>query len=127
VTETTVHHHQENHQPLTAHEGAQIHNAPVNITLNLGKETLLVVVMLSLVIGACGLTMGLNLAKQSQMDRSFEDLGRKYRMAELKYDELNLTVRRAGIGRADDDQTGVGGNLDPEAFGEPFLHKRKGK
>jgi hypothetical protein len=139
------------HNPVTqdARGGGHIANVPVHVNVNLGKETLVVVVMLALVIGACGVVIGMDVAERAAQQRQSEentarlqrewmrdtkamndhadDLARKYRMAELKYDELNLTVRRAGIGRTDDDQTGVGGNLDPEAFGQPFLHKRKGK
>jgi hypothetical protein len=119
------------------------------VAISIGGSMFLVIVALVLVIGACGVVIGLDIAERADQARQWaantagierewqrdtkamndhaDDLARKYRMAELKYDELNLTVRRAGIGRTDDDQTGVGGNLDPEAFGKGFIYKHRRK
>lgn len=41
------------------------------VRIALGKETLAVVILLAVVIGACGLIMGLNIAKQADLDRAF--------------------------------------------------------
>lgn len=47
-------------------------NAPVTqISIGLGGITLAIVVGLLVIIAACGVVMGLNLAKQAQMDRDF--------------------------------------------------------
>lgn len=41
------------------------------VRIELGKETLIIVLALTIVIGACAMIMGLNLAKQSQQDEDF--------------------------------------------------------
>lgn len=61
------------------------------------------------------------------MNDHMDDLSRKYRMAELKYDELNLSLRRDGIAVPGDYRQGVSGNLDTDAFGKHRRHKRKEK
>ena len=40
----------------------------VRVSHDLGDRTLVVVILLACVIGACGVVMGLNLAKQDQLD-----------------------------------------------------------
>lgn len=56
-------------EPITAHPGAHVNV----VKIALGKETLAVVILLAVVIGACGLIMGLNLSEQAAMDRSFNE------------------------------------------------------
>ena len=46
----------------------------VRVSHDLGDRTLVVVILLALVIGACGVTMGLNLSKQSQLDARATEL-----------------------------------------------------
>jgi Tfp pilus assembly protein PilN len=62
------------HNPLTqdARGGGTIANVPVNVNVNLGKETLVVVVMLALVIGACGVIMGLDISSRQADRREFD-------------------------------------------------------
>jgi outer membrane murein-binding lipoprotein Lpp len=50
----------------------------VNVSHDLGDRTLVVVILLALVIGACGVIMGLNLAKQDQLGAYTRQLSADY-------------------------------------------------
>jgi hypothetical protein len=84
----------------------------INISTNLGPATLIVVCVLAAIIGACGLVMGLNLAKQAEMDRDFREASTRLMLNERRlmdkeaYDILN------GSKYFSDDAHGPTGNLE---------------
>jgi len=100
---------------VTAAERANVNN----VRIDLGGTTLAVVVLLVAIIGACGVVMGLNLARQAQMEEKYDDLRRQYRMTELKLDDWTVVVHRAGLVLPGDYTRGPQGNLDRESFKQP--------
>lgn len=94
--------------------------AHVNIVrIEVGKETLAIVIALVLVIGACGVIMGLNLSRQRSLEDAFLKLDRQYRMTELKLDDWTVVAHRAGLALPGDYTRGPQGNLDTESFKIP--------
>jgi hypothetical protein len=103
------------------------------VRIDLGGATLLVVVILVAIIGACGVVMGLNLSEQAALSREFQrqtavlaehmdDLKRQSRMTELKLDDWTVVAHRAGLVLPGDYTRGPQGDLDSESFKKP---KRK--
>ena len=90
-----------------AHAGSSVNQ----IRIDLGAPTIAIVVSLVIVIGACGLVMGLNLAKQAEMDADFKALKTQEWLVERRimdreaYDILN------GHKTLADDIHGPTGNL----------------
>ena len=101
-------------------EGSIQNNATVRIGLE--SSTIAIVVSLVVVIGACGVIMGLNLARQHSLEDAFTKLDRQYRMTELKLDDWTVVAHRSGLVLPGDYTRGPQGNLDEESF-----HKPKGK
>jgi outer membrane murein-binding lipoprotein Lpp len=64
----------------------------VNVSHDLGDRTLVVVILLALVIGACGVAMGLNLAKQDQLGAYTRDLATQYQLNKNHVMELEKTL-----------------------------------
>ena len=99
---------------------AQIHAAEHanvnNVRIDLGGTTLLVVVLLVAIIGACGVVMGVDIAERSSYTRQFDLLERQYRMVELKLDDWTVVAHRAGLVLPGDYTRGPQGNLDAESF-----------
>lgn len=60
--------------------------------------------------------MGLNLARQAQMEEKYDDLRRQYRMTEMKLDDWTVVAHRAGIGLSGDYTRGPQGNPEDKAF-----------
>lgn len=98
-----------------------------NINVNLGGATLIVVLILTAIIGACGVEMGFNLAEQAALEREFAretakqvdamvELKRQYRMTEMKLDDWVVTAKRAGIVLPGDYARGPQGNTDAESY-----------
>lgn len=113
-------------ESLRADHGAQVNSQRVD----LGGMTLVAIMVFALIVGACGVVIGLDTAERGSQRRDYdarildlrtviENDQRAWRMAELKYDELNLVVRRAGLVLPGDYGEGVGGNLDSGAFAKP--------
>ena len=104
--ETTAH-GSTNADSAHAHAGSSINQ----IRIDLGASTIVIVVSLMLIIGACGTVMGLNLSKQSQMDSDFKTLKTQEWLVERRlmdreaYDILN------GRKTSADDIHGPTGNL----------------
>ena len=92
---------------VSAAEGA---NVNVN-RLGMEPATLIVVTFLGLVIGACGLVMGLNLAKQDFQDREFHDLQTRYMLLERRYVDMEAYALLNGWKIPSDDTHGPTGNL----------------
>lgn len=102
------------HIPVESPDNRQTasdHGHITNQTVNLGGPTLVVVAVLTAIIGACGVVMGLNLAKQSQMDRDFRDLGTKYALEERRKMDLEAYLEVNGFKVPGDDENGPTGNL----------------
>ncbi len=94
--------------------------APIQVVrIDLGKETLAIVLVLAIVIGSCGVVMGLNLSRQRDMEDHFDDLRRQYRMTELKLDDWTVVAHRSRLVLPGDYARGPQGNLDSESFTKP--------
>jgi len=119
---------------ITAHEHANVNN----VRIDLGGTTLLVVVLLVTVIGACGVVMGIDISDRQAFAREFErhaaqsqreddkraadltaelvKLDRQYRMTELKLDDWTVVAHRSGLVLPGDYTRGPQGNLDKDSF-----------
>jgi len=80
-------------------------------SINLGGMTLVVIVILAVVIGACGVVMGLNLAKQAQMDADFKALKTQEWLTERRLMDREAYDIVNGFKVPGDDQNGPAGNL----------------
>jgi hypothetical protein len=102
---------------------AQIHAAEHanvnNVRIDLGGSTLLVVVLLVAIIGACGVVMGIDIAERSTQARHYDLLERQYRMVELKLDDWTVVAHRSGLVLPGDYTCGPQGNPDTESFTQP--------
>jgi len=104
------------HSPDTSVHG---NTAPVTqVKIDLGGVTLIAVVMLGVIVGACGVVMGIDISERSQREREFLKLDRQYRMTELKLDDWTVVAHRSGLHLAGDYTRGPQGNLDAESFRE---------
>ena len=92
-----------------------------DVQINLGGHTLIVMAVMTLIIGACGVVMGIDIAERATEERKFDDLQRQYRMTELKLDDWTVVAHRAGLVLPGDYTRGPQGNLDTDSF------KQKGK
>jgi hypothetical protein len=94
--------------------------AHVNIVrIDLGGATLIVVVLLVAIIGACGVVMGIDIAERATQSRHYDLLERQYRMVELKLDDWTVVAHRSGLVLPGDYTRGPQGNPDAEAFKQP--------
>ena len=90
-----------------AHNGSSV----TQIRIGLEASTIAIVISLMLIIGTCGVVMGLNLAKQSQMDADYKTMKTQAWLVERRlmdreaYDILN------GHKTLGDDAYGPTGNL----------------
>lgn len=55
-------------------------NLSIVVSHDLGDRTLVVVILLAIVIGACGVVMGMNLAKQSLQEQYVRDVAVKQQL-----------------------------------------------
>jgi hypothetical protein len=107
---TTVNHHPEQHQPLKqdAHGGGSIANVPVDIKVNLGKETLTLVYVTSILAGfslAFSILTFFYLHDQMLRDqRSFEQM-------RVQILSQNAILQREGFIKPGDEWMGPEGNL----------------
>lgn len=99
----------------TASENGHIQS----IRFDMSAVTLIIVLGLMLVIGACGVVMGLNLSRQRSLEDAFLKLDRQYRMTELKLDDWTVVAHRAGLQIPGDYTRGPQGALDAESFHIP--------
>jgi hypothetical protein len=105
-TETTAHGSPEaNH--AHAHAGSSVNQ----IRIDFGAVTLGVVVALVIVIGGCGLVMGLNLSKQAQQDADFKAMKTQEWLLERRLMDREALDIVNGIKKPGDDQNGPTGNL----------------
>jgi hypothetical protein len=95
-------------------------SAHVNIVrIDLGGATLIVVVLLVSIIGACGVVMGIDIAERATQSRHYDLLERQYRMVELKLDDWTVVAHRSGLVLPGDYTRGPQGNPDAESFKQP--------
>lgn len=117
---------QNNSDESLRQDGGSISNSS-RVNIELGSATIAIVVSLMLVIGACGVVMGLNMAEQRAMVREFErttletsghmaELQRQYRMTELKLDDWTVVAHRSGLVLPSDYTRGPQGNPDAQSF-----------
>ena len=81
------------------------------IKIDLGGATLIVVAVLALIIGACGIIMGLNLSKQDRQDADFRDLKTQSWLTERRLMDREALDILHGIKVPGDDANGPTGNL----------------
>ncbi len=107
-----------NESPHAIHTRASenAHQQIVHNKSDLGPATLVVISLLALMIGVCGVIMGLNLSRQRELEDAFLKLDRQYRMTELKLDDWSVVAHRGGLSLEGDYTRGPQGNLDSESF-----------
>jgi hypothetical protein len=98
--------------PESQHGRAEHGGSVNNIRINLGGATLIVVVFMASIIGACGLIMGLNLAKQDQMDRDFTTQQKQTALLERRYMDMEAYAILNGWKIPGDDTHGPTGNFE---------------
>jgi hypothetical protein len=81
------------------------------IRIGLDGMTLGIVVSLVIVIGACGVVMGLNLSKQHEQDAAFRDLQVQYKLVERRELDLEAYGILNGWKMPSDNESGPTGNL----------------
>jgi hypothetical protein len=81
------------------------------VSIELGSATIAIVVSLMLIIGTCGVIMGLNLAKQAQLDRDFRDATVASQLKERRLMDMEAYAMLNGWKRPGDDTFGPTGNL----------------
>lgn len=84
--------------------------------VELGDRMLLVIFLMAVLIGTCGVVMGMNLSRQKTLEDAFLKLDRQYRMTELKLDDWTVVAHRAGLQLPGDYTRGPQGALDAESF-----------
>lgn len=99
--------HPEDSAPSNAQHGSSVNN----IKIGLDGATLAIVVSLVIVIAACGLVMGLNLAKQSQMDQDFKDMKTQDWLKERRLMDREAYDIVNGLKKPGDDAWGPTGNI----------------
>lgn len=104
--------HDESRGKQVASESGHIQS----IRFDMSAVTLIIVLGLMLVIGACGIVMGLNLSRQRTLEDAFLKLDRQYRMTELKLDDWTVVAHRSGLHLPGDYARGPQGDLDSESF-----------
>lgn len=95
-----------------AEQGSSASNNNLSLNVNLGPATLIVVCILAAIIGACGLVMGLNMAKQDQMDRDFKEASTRLMLNERRLMDKEAYAILNGEKIPGDDTHGPTGNLE---------------
>ena len=83
-----------------------------NVRIDLGSPTLITIIALAGIIGACGLVMGLNLAKQSRIDNDVQDMKLAWKLEERRKMDLEAYMMLQGWKIPSDDTHGPTGNFD---------------
>jgi hypothetical protein len=95
---------------VTQHEGSIANVTRVHI--DLGATTIVIVISLMVIIGACGVVMGLNLAKQAELDRQFLYMERQEALKERRLMDMEAYALLNGWKRPGDDTFGPTGNVE---------------
>jgi hypothetical protein len=99
------------------------HQQITEVKVDLGAQTLLVVCVMTVVIAGAAVIMGMNLARQKQLEDAFLKLDRQYRMTELKLDDWTVVAHRSGLVLPGDYTRGPQGDLDADSFNLPDRSK----
>lgn len=91
-----------------AEEGSQ----QTNIRISLGKETLAVIILLAVIIGICGVVMGLNLSKQDRQDDDFRAMKTQMWLVERRLMDREALDLINGVRKPSDAEYGPTGNLE---------------
>jgi hypothetical protein len=81
------------------------------VNIDFGAPTIAIVISLMIIIGACGLVMGLNLAKQAEMDADFKTLKTQEWLVERRLMDDEAYRILNGQKMPADDANGPTGNL----------------
>lgn len=95
-------------ESMYAEEGSHV----TRVNVELGSATIAIVVSLMLIIGACGVVMGMNLAKQSQLDANLQSLTRIYERNFIQLTDMQALLLREGLAQPGDFIHGPAGNLE---------------
>jgi hypothetical protein len=71
----------------------------VTVSHDLGDRTLVVVILLAIVIGACGLIMGMNLAKQSRLDDASREIAAKLQIQNNQNSRIEAKLQEIENGK----------------------------
>jgi hypothetical protein len=82
-----------------------------DINFNIGPATMALLVALIIIVAACALIMGLNLAKQDQMDRDFRAMQTAEALKERRLIDIESYAMLNGWKIPSDDTHGPTGNL----------------
>lgn len=94
-------------ESFVAHEGSNVNV----VRIELGKEMFAIIILLAIVIGAAGLTMGLNLAKQSQQDDDYKAMKTQMWLVERRLMDKEALDILHGDKLPSDTEFGPTGNL----------------
>lgn len=87
-------------------------HAPVqSVKIDLGGVTLIAVVILGAILGACGLVMGLNLSRQAQMDMDYKNMKTQQWLLERRLMDREALDLVNGTKLPSDTEYGATGNL----------------
>jgi hypothetical protein len=88
-------------------------SAPVQqVRVDIGGTTIAIVICLMLVIGACAAIMGLNLARQAQLDDDFRYMERQEALKERRLMDMEAYALLNGWKRPGDDTFGPTGSVE---------------
>lgn len=88
-------------------------SAPIQqVRIDLGSATVAIVVSLMIVIGACGVVMGLNLSRQQQLVQAFTYMERQEALKERRLMDMEAYALLNGWKRPGDDTFGPTGNVE---------------
>ena len=87
-------------------------SATSRVNIELGAATIAIVVSLMLVIGACGVVMGLNLSRQAQLTQAFQYMERQEALKERRLMDMEAYALLNGWKRPGDDTFGPTGNVE---------------
>lgn len=108
MTQSTLVQHPEYCDSLVAHEGSNVNT----VKIEFGKETTTIIAVLLIVIAGCGTIMGVNLAKQSQLDADFKDLKTQEWLKERRLMDAEAYMIANGIKVPKDESFGPTGNIE---------------
>jgi hypothetical protein len=87
--------------------------APIQqVRIDIGAATIAIVICLMLVIGACGVVMGLNLSRQQQLIQAFTYMERQEALKERRLMDMEAYALLNGWKRPGDDTFGPTGNVE---------------
>jgi hypothetical protein len=101
-------------EAVTAHAGAHVNITRIELPPGLERLTswfLPTVLMLTAVIGACGVVMGANIAEQRALERSFNDDHIQGKLLERRYMDMEAYAILNGWKIPGDDTHGPTGNI----------------